>query len=567
MENSLKESIEKHVLQNAFKFGKADKNAVIKKIIAEFPDLKNKIKDISKDIEKKIKEISKLKNKDIEKRLKEVAPELLEKKEIPKKELPDIPGAKLRLVTTRLPPEPSKYLHIGHALSFLINYLYAKKYQGKCILRFEDTNPLTSTQEYVDSMLDDILNYLEIKPDEIFYASDDINLYYKVAEQLIKEGKAFVCFCPQEKIKEFRMKGVECKCRSNPKDTNLESWNEMLKGTYDSGTSTLRLKIDMKSQNMAMRDPVIFRITKANHYRHKNKYCLWPLYDFENVIEDEKHRVTHILRSSEFGNVRIELQNYIKDLFNYKKQVIIQYGRFNVIGAITKGREIRELIQEKKVLGWDDPRLVTLKALKRRGIQKETLYDLALEVGLSKTETNIDWKLIAALNRRVLDQKALRYFFIKDPIKIKIQGASKQDLELDLHPDNYKGGRKFKTNDEFYIEREDYQKMKIKNEELVRLMNCLNFKKEKKEKNKFIFDSKDVEKFREKGKLIIHWLPVSKDNLKVNILMPDSKFIEGIAESNLKKIKVNDVIQFERFGFCRLDKKENEDYFFVYTHL
>lgn len=560
----LKKTILKYALQNAIKFnGKANAGAVIGKVFAENPKLREKAAFISKEVQKTIKEINKLSVEEQTKKLKKIAPKLLKKKEAgKKKELPELPNAKHGKVTTRLPPEPSKYNHIGHALSFLLNYLYAKKYSGKCILRFEDTNPLTSEQEYVDAMKQDVLEYLDIKPDKTIFASDDLPKLYELSEELIKQGKAYVCFCDRETMKKKRFLGEECECTQASSRKNMIQWVNMLNKKHEEGRCSLRLKIDMSAKNYVMRDPVIMRICSQPHYRQKSKYAVWPMYDFENAVEDSLNGITHILRSIEFGTMRVELQNYIKDLFKLPKQTIIQYGRFNIQGAITQGREIRKLIQEKKVIGWDDPRLVTLRALKRRGIAKETFYELALEVGLSKSETNLDWSLISTINRRILDPKAERYFFIEKPKLITIDNSPEQDLKLKLHPEFLKKGyRKFKTKDKFYITEEDYKQ--FKDNKLYRLMDCLNFKKTK---NNFFFDSLEYEKYRKKGSAIIHWLPYSKDLVNVEILMPDTKIIKGLAESSVKKLKVNSVIQFERFAFCRLDKKKKNKLVFWFSH-
>lgn len=559
----LKDTILKYALQNAVKFnGKANPGAIIGKLLKEDSGLKSRIKELNKEIQKTVKDVNKLSLEKQKSKLKKIAPEMLEKKKAERKELPELPNAVMGKVVTRIPPEPSKYNHIGHALSFLLNYLYAKKYKGKTILRFEDTNPTASKQEYVDAMKKDVLEYLNIEPDKTVYVSDDMPKFYKLAEDLIKRGKAYVCFCSREKMQDLRHKGLACECRNNSAEKNLEEWKNMLDRKYKEGKCVLRLKIDLKSDNHVMRDPVIFRIIYAEHYRQKNKYCVWPLYDFENAVEEEFCGITHILRSSEFGKMRIELQDYIKDLFGFKKQEIIQYGRFNVVGAVTQGREIRKLIKEKKVIGWDDPRLVTLRALKRRGIVSEMFYELALKVGLSKTPTNIDWTIISSINRKILDPNCNRYFFIDNPKEIKIKDAPKLDIKIKLHPEHKeRGTRKLKTNDKFYISKKDFDE--LKQGELYRFMHAFNFKKQK---NEFVFDSTELEKYKKQGKKIMHWLPKQDNLVKIEIMMPDAKIIKGIAEPSIKNIKINNVVQFERFGFCKLDKIEKNKLVFWFTH-
>ena len=560
--------VKKFALQNAvFHNGNSNAKAVLGKVISQNKELKSRIKELLKLCEKVTSEINKLSLKEQEETLKTIAPELLHK-EKKEKDLAELPNAEFGKVVTRIPPEPSKYNHIGHALSFLINYLYAKKYGGKCILRFEDTNPKTSKQEYVDAMKEDVLEYLNIKPDKTVFVSDDMPKFYKLAEELIKRGEAYVCFCQREKMQELRRKGVECECRNKTPEQSMKEWKKMLNREYKEGECALRLKIDMKSKNYAMRDPVIFRISYTPHYRQGTKYCVYPVYDFENAVEEEFCGVTHILRSAEFGKMRIELQNYIKDLFGFKKQTVVQYGRFNIVGAVTQGRIIRKMIEEKKVIGWDDPSLVTLRALKRRGIHTKTYYELARKVGLSPTPTNIDWSVIASINRRILDPVAKRFFFIENPVTIEIKGAPEQEIKIKLHPEHEEYGlRNFKTKDKFLITKKDFEA--LKQGELYRLMDCLNFRKEKDE---FLFDSLDYKKYKEKGSKIMHWLPDDKKQIvKVKIFTPEHTYKEGFAEKTVEKVNVGEVVQFERFGFCRLDHKEKtqngeEIMVFWFTH-
>ena len=438
-----------------------------------------------------------------------------------------------------MPPEPSKYNHIGHALSFLINYIYAKMYKGKCILRFEDTNPDKVRKEYVDAMKEDVLKYLDIKPDKTVFTSNDLPKMHGYAEKMIKEEKAYVCTCTRDKIREFRHKGIECEHRDVDAKENLKLWKKMQKRKFKEGEAVLRLKIDMSALNHVMRDPVIFRISYAEHFLQKKKYCVWPLYDFQNTVEDELCGITHVLRSSEFGGMRVELQNYIKDLLGFKKQTIIQYGRFEVEGAVTRGREIRELIEKGRIKGWDDPRLVTLKALRKRGIVKETYYKLAEKLGLNPTSAKIQWHMIAAENRKLIDSISPRYFFVGEPIEIKLSKVTKKSVKAPLFP----GKRKYRNipvAKKIFVEKIDFTNYRGKE---VRLMHFCNIILDKKAKVTSI-KLKDVPK--------IHW--VSK-NTKVKLVMPDAIEVEGLAEPDIRKVKPDQTVQFERIGFARCDKK------------
>ena len=554
----LKEQSLKYALQNAVQFkGKPNPGAVIGKLLSENPELKSKIKEVSKIAREACEEVSKMSLEEQTKRLEQEAPDLLTKKKQKRDNLKELPDSIEGKFATRIPPEPSKHAHIGHAVSFLTNYLYAQKYKGKCFLRFEDTNPELSKQEYVDSILED-LDYLGIKPDSVKHVSDDMDAFYSNAEKLIQKDELYVCSCSLEDMRSNRQNCRECDCRQKKPEHNLKEWKKMLSREFEPGSRVLRLKSDMESKNAVMRDPVLFRISHQEHYRHGNKYSVWPLYDFENAVEDGTTGVTHILRSIEFGGMRVELQDRLKELLNLPKQQVFQYGRFNLENSLSQGREIRKMIEEKKVQGWDDPRLVTIKALARRGIQKETFRDLAIEFGISTTPTNVEWSVLSAHNRKYLDKSCSRYFFIKDPKLIEIMNAPSQEIKLKLHPDDDKPERLFSTDDKFFLSEKDASS--LKDGSFARLMDCLNFSAGE----KFVFDSLEIDAYREKKGMIIHWLP-EKENLKARVLMPDATFTEGLVEKNASKIKIGEIVQFSRFGFCKLEKK-SEVMEFIYCH-
>jgi len=539
----MKDLILKYSLKNALDFGKANLGSVIGKVLHENPELKNNIKELSREINEVIKKVNLMSQDDIKKEI--LKYEFEEKsKDVNFKELKNVKGK----VITRIAPEPSKFLHLGHALVFIINYEYAKKYNGECILRLEDTNPEKSTNEIVKSVYQD-LKWLKIKYDKKIICSKRLKIYYDYAEKLINMNKAYVCFCSRDKIKELRMKKIRCSCYNKDINKNLKEWKNMLKKKYSPGKANLRLFGIMDSDNGVLRDPIIFKITNIKHYLQKNKYYVWPLYDFENSIEDSIENITHVVRSKEF-ELRAELQNLIKDYLNLKKQEIIEIGRFNIIGSTTQGREIRKLIEEKKVFGWDDPRLVTIKALRRRGFVPESFYELAKEAGLSKSETNIDIRVLASINRKIIDKKAKRYFTVFNPKKIKISDFKNGKVKAPLHPSLNKGFRTLNVKNEFYIQ-DNLEKGKY-----YRLMHLFNFKD-----NKFV--SKDYDK--ELNAQLIHWVPAD-DFVNVEVLMDNGEMIKGFGEKDLKKVKVNEVVQFERLFFARLDKKEKDKLIFWFTH-
>src|SRR3989344_2686740 len=310
MHNNIDSIARKYALQNAIKYnGKANPGAVIGKILAGNPDLKDHIKSIAKDIAKIVSEVNKLKIEQQEKELKETAPELLEKKEKEEKNIFEFlnirPGQNVR---TAFPPEPSKYPHIGHAKAIFVNYELAKHYDGKFVLRFEDTNPELAEEEFYDIHLNNY-NWLGIKPDIVDYASDHMEEMHEYAEKIINKNQAYICTCPPDTMKENRRNGIECQCRYTQSQDNIARWKEMFKAK--AGKFVLRLKGHMQSSNTTLRDPVIFRIIDEPHPRLKKKFMIWPNYDFESSIMDGIEGITHRLRSKEF-ELRNELQRLIQ---------------------------------------------------------------------------------------------------------------------------------------------------------------------------------------------------------------------------------------------------------------
>jgi glutamyl-tRNA synthetase len=532
--------IRKHVLLNAIEYsGKANPQSVIGKVLAENPELKNDMATLGREVAKTVKEVN---SWPLEKQKKELEKfgKIEKQEKVEREGLPPLPNAVMGKVVTRLPPEPSKYNHIGHALSFIVNYTYAKMYGGKCILRFEDTNPEKVKKEYVDAMKEDVLKYLDIKPDKTIFSSNDLEKMYVIAEKIIKEGKAYVCTCNRERMQDLRHKGLECEHRNIDAKENLRLWKGMLGKNFKEGEAVLRLKIDMTALNHVMRDPVIFRITYASHFLQKKKYHVWPLYDFQNAVEDELCGITHILRSAEFGEMRIELQNYIKDLLGFKKQTIVQYGRFEIVGAVTQGREIRKLIEEGKIKGWDDPRLVTLKALRKRGIVKETYYNIAKKLGLNPNNAKIEWHMVAAENRKIIDPTSQRYFFVGDPVEIDLDKLLSKMVKAPLLPGKKKY-RKIPVTKKIFVDKIDFINYRGKEARLMHFCNVIINNKAKVTGKAL----KDVPK--------IHW--VSSKNAKIKVVMPDANEVEGLAEPDILRVKPDQIVQFERIGFARCEKK------------
>jgi glutamyl-tRNA synthetase len=556
----MNELILKWTLKNAVEHeGKAQAKAVIPKVIGENPELKKDIKSLMKEISEIVSEVNKMPlEKQIEK-LKEIAPELLEKKK-EKQELPELPNAEEGKVVMMWPPEPSKYLHIGHAKAAILNHYYARKYKGKFYLRFEDTNPEKAKKEYYDNAIND-LKWLGIDWDKIDYASDYIEKFYEYAKKLIKEGKAYVCTCPIEKVRKYRFEGKECEHRNQSIDENLALWEKMF-SEFKPGEAILRLKIDMTHKNTVMRDPTIMRIIDTPHVR-KPGYRVWPNYDFATAVMDGFENITHRIRSKEF-ELRKELQQHIQKLLGIKPPTIIEIARFNLEGVEASGRIIREKIKEGVYSGWDDPRLVTLIALRKRGFQPEAIRNFVIHTGISKTESTISWDILESENRKIIEPIADRYFFVRDRIKLKVKSIPPEfSSERQKHPDHPEHGKikyEIKNSEEnFFVEKSDFAN--IKSGEVLRLMDLMNIRiLNTGDKITAEFESKEYKP----GTKVVHWV-LEKDSLPVKVLMPDASLIEGVGEKSLENLKEGDIIQFVRFGYSRLDKKD-KILKFRYTH-
>ncbi len=568
------ETIRLLALENALKFkGKANPKALIGGVMKNHSDAKSQMQEVVVSINSIVQEINALSLGDQKAELLKLNPDFDKNQQEQKKQrkeqrgqLPDLPNAIEGKFITRIPPEPSKYNHLGHALSFLINYLYAKKYSGQAILRFDDTNPEKETDEFVSAVHEDVIDYLEIKPDKIVFASDHMEQYYAYAQKLIDGGDAYVCECVQEDISKNRKAMQDCSHRNQSVHENQTLWDLMKAGLVKEGTHVLRLKINMQHKNAVMRDPVIYRLCFTSHYRQGETYKVWPMYDFESAIEEGLCGVTHVMRSNEFDQ-RIELQNYIAKLFDFPEVTYKHYGRYEVPGTTTQGREIRALIESGNYLGWDDPRLVTLRALKRRGIVKEAYYELAQKIGLSKTKTLLDFSVIAAVNRSLLDKSAKRFFAIRDPVEVSVTGIPEELKQFNLayHPDGVKGERVLPVTQTYYVEKEDNQKVVAG--DIIRFMDAMNIKKVSDSSYEFMGESYDEFRALPKKGSLIHFVPKDGNELKAEIMLPDTSIIPIIGEQNLSTLKPDTVIQFERYAFVRFDHlRKDGTMHFWYTH-
>lgn len=527
--------------------GKAGSGPVLGGLISQKPDLKEKIREVKPLVDKVVKKVNLMSPQDQQKEAEKrgVSTEVESKEE---RGLPELPHAQKGKVVTAFPPDPSGYPHLGHAKGALVNYLYAREYGGKFILRFEDTNPKLVREKFY-KIHQDGYKWLDIKWDELVYISDNLEIFYDYAEKLIKKGHLYLCSCPVEAMREKRADGEECEHRGQSPEENIMLWKDMLAGKYDEGQIVVRLKGEMESKNTAMRDPAMFKICKEKHPRHGTKYFVWPTYDFGTAISDGHWGVTHRVRSKEF-ELRAPVQNLIQELLGFKPTFIMEQARFNLKGVPASKREIRRLISEGKIIGWDDPRLSTLAALKRRGFTPEGIKNFLIKMGLSKHESIIEWEALEKENRKVVDPLANRYFFVSEPVEIEMDRDLK-GAEAPFHPDDPgRGKRKIPAGLRLYVEKNDFEKLKGKE---VRLLHLCNVKLDKKSKVTSL-ENKNIPK--------IHWIP--ENNIPVKIVMNDASVKDGKAEPDLLKEKIDSIIQFERFGFCRIDS--TKPWLLYFTH-
>ncbi len=366
-------------------------------------------------------------------------------------------------VHTRFPPEPNGYLHIGSAKAIWINYTMAKQYGGEFNLRYDDTNPSKEDVEYVRSIEQD-LRWLGAVPDHIFYGSDYFDQCYEYAEKLIQDGKAFVCDLTAEELREYRgtltEPGRESPYRNRSVEENLDLFRRMKAGEFPDGSKTLRAKIDMQSPNITLRDPAIYRILRAHHHRQGDKWCIYPLYDYAHPIQDATEGITHSLCSLEFLNNR-PLYDWVCDNLGFHPRPHqYEFARLNVTNTVMSKRYLRKLVETGLVDGWDDPRLPTLCALRRRGYTPESIFEFVRRAGVAKVYSLVDIRLLEACVREELNRTAPRRMAVTDPLKVTITNFPEDKTEffpvVNNPEDESAGKRDVPFTRELWIEREDF---------------------------------------------------------------------------------------------------------------
>ena len=367
-------------------------------------------------------------------------------------------------VHTRFPPEPNGYLHIGHAKSICLNFGIAVDYNGKCNLRFDDTNPAKEEDEYVKSIIEDV-RWLGFNwGDKVLYASDYFDKMYEYAVQMVKQSRAYVDDLTSDEIREYRgtlkEPGRESPYRNRPMEENLDLFEKMRNGDFPDGSRVLRAKIDMKSGNLNMRDPVMYRILHASHHRTGEKWCIYPMYDWAHGLEDSIEGITHSICTLEFEDHRPLYDWYLEQLGVYRPQQI-EFARLNLNYTVMSKRKLLQLVKEKHVGGWDDPRMPTISGMRRRGYTPEAIRDFADRVGVAKANSTADIALLEHCLREDLNKRAKRVMAVLKPIKVIITNYPEdkiEELEAENNPeDSNAGTRKIYFSREIFIEEDDFR--------------------------------------------------------------------------------------------------------------
>jgi len=516
-------------------------------------------------------------------------------------------------VCTRFPPEPNGYLHIGHAKSILLNYGLAKKYHGKFHMRFDDTNPTKEKAEFVEAIKRDILWLGADFGDCLYFASDYFPQMYEAAVKLIKKGKAYVCDLTAEEIRKYRgtltEAGKNSPYRERSIEENLELFENMKNGVYQDGEKVLRARIDMASPNMNMRDPVLYRVAHMSHHNTGDQWCIYPMYDFAHPIEDAIEGITHSICTLEFEDHRPLYDWVVRELEYPQPPRQIEFAKLYLTNVVTGKRYIKKLVEDGVVDGWDDPRLVSIAALRRRGFTPESLQMFVELCGVAKAQNSVDYAMLEYCIREDLKMKRPRMMAVLDPIKLVIDNYPEGQVEYLEAPNNLEnealGSRKIPFCRELYIEREDFMENPPKkyfrlfpgNE--VRLMHayfvkCESFIKDEEGRVTEIHATYDPETKAGSGftgrkvKGTIHWVPVpfavdAEVRLYENLideekgvynedgsmnLNPNSLTVaRAKLEPALKDVNAYDSFQFVRNGFFCVDAKDSRPDALVFNRI
>ena len=549
-----------YALQNAVKHNSAPKSgAVIGTVLGKHPEFRSRAREIGPLAGKVAARVAALDGPERERILEEIAPELLAElteTHEHERELPALPGAEAGVVM-RFAPNPSGPLHLGHARASILNDYYVRRYGGRYVLRIEDTDPRRVDPEAYGMVLDDI-EWLGLGITDIVYQSDRLDIYYDWCKKLIEIGGAYVCLCDAERFRDLKLQKKACPCRNRTVEENLELWQQMLDGEFYEGDATVRVKTDLTHPDPAMRDYSAMRIVNTPIHPRVDA-TVFPLMNFSVAVDDHLLGITHVIRGKDhIANTR--RQRYIFDYFGWKPPVYRHYGRMGISGVVLSTSGMREGIKSGLYTGWDDIHLGTLRAIARRGIEAEAVRNAMTDIGIGETDISFSWENLYARNKELVDPKANRYFFVPDPVEATVEGAPPHEAHAALHPgDPSRGARILATAGRVLLPRAD-----IEGRSMVRLKDLYNVR--------IVWDGDEphvsyagdsLEEARSEKAPIIQWLPADT-KIPCTLLRQDGS-LEGFCEPLVAGERDN-VVQFERIGFARIDSVEDDRVSAYFAH-
>ncbi len=558
--------IEKTALLNAQTHdGKAQVQAVVGRILAEAPEYRGRPQEIFELANIVVDEVNRLAQAEQRRILEERWPEALVERERKPEErsLPPLPNVEhYTQVVTRFSPNPDCVLHMGSARAIILSHEYAEIYKGKFYLRFEDTDPRQKKPklEFYESIRGDLI-WLDCRWSDEFLQSQRLDIYYEHVKELLEMEKAYVCLCQPPKFREFIQIGKACLCRDLGGEENLGRWERMLRGEYAEGEAVVRVKTDLQHPNPAVRDWPAMRIIDTGRNPHPitaDKFRVWPLYNLSCGLDDHLLGVTHIIRGKEHLTNEVR-QRFLHGHFGWDYPEAIHYGRLKITGATLSKSEIKRGVESGAYRRYDDPRLATFAALKRRGIQPEAIRRMIFDVGIKPVDVTLSWETFYTYNRRIVDPAAPRYFFVENAVHLKIKGIDQPyTARLHLHPDHPEWD--FRTvelrpeggNLTLSIAGSDIELLRVGG--VVRLMGLFNVEITDLREGavEAVYHSEPYEDAKRLRAPLIHFIPLGA-GVEAEVVMPDATTRLGLAEEACRRLQIGQVIQFERFGFVRID--------------
>ena len=575
MSASVDEAIRKAAVLNAVRHnGKADAGAVLGNLLGENPSLKPKARELMPTIQRIVKEVNGTALTQLNQEAAEKWPaDLTREKPEEARKLPLLPNAaNYQTIVTRVAPNPDFVLHLGNARAAVLSHDYARMYKGKFIVRFEDTDPrLKKAQlQYYDFIRED-LKWLGCEWDAEYIQSDRLPIYYETAETLLRMNAAYICECKPEQWKALVTAKKACPDRELGVSTQIQRWQKMLNGGYNEGEAVYRVKTELSHPNPAVRDWPGFRIVDVNknpHPRVGSRFRVWPLYNMASGIDDHELGITHVLRGKE------HLTNMARQLFLYrhlgwKYPDAVHFGRLKVEGMNLSKSRMMKALEAGEYTGIDDPRLGTLAALRRRGYSPQAIRQLMWEVGPKPVDVTISWDNINAINRKLIDPTSHRYYFVPDPITADISGVeTNMEVHPPLHPQYPEMGTRTLTlraqNGATKLLLSGSDRTTLATGATVRLMGLFNI-----QTLGFRDGELSAKRLDESGEgenvPILQWVP-AEENVSVRVVLPDASDVKGFVEVGLGKEAVGSVLQFVRFGFCRVDEVDSAKVTLYFAH-